>query len=279
MITHLVLSSGGVKGLAILGALSQLDLTNFRFVVGTSVGSIIGLLLIIGYTPYEILNEMVNKYKCRLQHLQIDGPGFRPYGIGQGVGIFDWNIVEDVLTRMIVAKTGTNFTLLSLYETYGKELVCVTYNYTKHRIEYISMINNPDMPVETACHMSSAIPFIFEDFYWNDELYFDGAIVSQLALECILPRNYPTTVAINLAVTIPPPSSKGSSKEKIYERIYNLLCIRINADSTYKQQALKFEECRGRVITIQTPSLPWSWTFEIETMCELYACGIISYNK
>src|SRR5271156_5786165 len=56
----LVLSGGGIKGLAILGALhyvhDQLKVfTNFKNYVGTSIGSIICYLLIIGYTPLELL--------------------------------------------------------------------------------------------------------------------------------------------------------------------------------------------------------------------------------
>ena len=60
----LVLSGGGLKGIAILGLLQKLyktgKLNNFDKFIGTSVGSIISLLLSIGYTPLEIY-EMYNK--------------------------------------------------------------------------------------------------------------------------------------------------------------------------------------------------------------------------
>src|SRR6185295_147822 len=62
--TRLVLSGGGSKGLAILGALHLFHenkaLDQIIEYWGTSVGSVIGLLLLIGYTPFEIFYQFFN---------------------------------------------------------------------------------------------------------------------------------------------------------------------------------------------------------------------------
>ena len=54
----LVLPGGGIKGLILLGGVQYLIdnyyMKNIKNFVGTSIGSIIGYLLIIGYTPIEI---------------------------------------------------------------------------------------------------------------------------------------------------------------------------------------------------------------------------------
>ena len=61
----LVLSGGGIKGLLILGALQYLYETgklqkkNIRKYIGTSIGAIINVLLIIGYEPKEIVAHIV----------------------------------------------------------------------------------------------------------------------------------------------------------------------------------------------------------------------------
>ena len=59
----LVLGPGGIKGFAELGALIFLESVNYidsiDTIVGCSVGSVIGLLLIIGYSATEILSEVI----------------------------------------------------------------------------------------------------------------------------------------------------------------------------------------------------------------------------
>src|SRR5438445_77313 len=54
----IVLSGGGMKGIAHIGGLQALDdrdcLTHINTVAGTSIGALIGTLLVIGYTPREI---------------------------------------------------------------------------------------------------------------------------------------------------------------------------------------------------------------------------------
>src|SRR5690348_897778 len=57
--TGLCLSSGGIRGLIQLGALHEFwnrgYLTNLQYYAGSSVGSVISLLLAIGYEPIYIL--------------------------------------------------------------------------------------------------------------------------------------------------------------------------------------------------------------------------------
>ena len=59
MYDTLVLSGGGVNGILELGALQYCNdknlLSSIKTYVGTSIGSIICYLLIIGYTPVEII--------------------------------------------------------------------------------------------------------------------------------------------------------------------------------------------------------------------------------
>ena len=58
----LVLSGGGAKGMAHIGALKVIEKAGIPidYVVGTSMGSIIGGLYAIGYTP-EQMDSMVRK--------------------------------------------------------------------------------------------------------------------------------------------------------------------------------------------------------------------------
>ena len=65
----LVMSGGGLKGIPMLGSLQYLidmkhiEIKNIKKYVGTSIGAIINVLLIIGYEPKEIIAEMIqSKY-------------------------------------------------------------------------------------------------------------------------------------------------------------------------------------------------------------------------
>jgi predicted acylesterase/phospholipase RssA len=59
----LCISSGGMKGLYYLGVLDYYYekklLDNVKYYAGTSIGSLICLLLIIGYTPKEIFQNIL----------------------------------------------------------------------------------------------------------------------------------------------------------------------------------------------------------------------------
>ena len=52
----LVLSGGGARGISQVGAIEQLELSGipFDYVVGTSIGSIVGGLLASGYSSFEL---------------------------------------------------------------------------------------------------------------------------------------------------------------------------------------------------------------------------------
>jgi len=58
----LVLSGGGAKGFAHIGALKVLEKNNIKidYIVGSSIGAIIGSMYSIGYTPDEIENYLLN---------------------------------------------------------------------------------------------------------------------------------------------------------------------------------------------------------------------------
>jgi predicted acylesterase/phospholipase RssA len=76
--TTVVLSGGGIKGIAHIGALKALEekqiLKNIKVFAGTSIGGMIAALYIIGYTPDEMYNfiELFNIKKMRL----LDPKGF-----------------------------------------------------------------------------------------------------------------------------------------------------------------------------------------------------------
>ena len=59
---NLTIGGGSLRGIAFVGSLEYLYSNNYISIIdnfyGCSVGSIIGILYLIGYKPLEILNEL-----------------------------------------------------------------------------------------------------------------------------------------------------------------------------------------------------------------------------
>lgn len=173
----LVLSGGGIKGIAILGLLQKLykqgDLTNINKFIGTSVGSIICLLLSFGFTPLEIYS-MTNKLNLN----------FLPYTtIISDYGFIDTSTVSNILKTEIKTKIGHIPTLLEHYKMTSKHYISVTTNLTKNRAEYIDYITFPDMNCITACEMSFSVPFIFKCIRYNGDIFVDGGLLDNFAID------------------------------------------------------------------------------------------------
>ena len=99
--TKLILSGGGVKGVAHLGALKALHelglLQNIDTFVGTSIGAFIGVLLSIGYSPDELYKFTSMMDLSKMKELSFDNL-FRLFGLDDGKRI------ELVLEKLFRAK-------------------------------------------------------------------------------------------------------------------------------------------------------------------------------
>ncbi len=169
----LVLASGGLKGLIQLGILHYLyenkSLSNITKYVATSVGSVICLLLIVGYTPLEILAFMCS------HKLQIKS-GSSLSNLVSDFGLRSCEEIFETIEQMILEKMEYIPSLSELYDLYQKELHCTTFNLTCQKTEYLSHITYPDLSCIDGLRMSCNIPLIFPKFIYNNCFYIDGAI-------------------------------------------------------------------------------------------------------
>ena len=176
----LVLSGGGIKGFSILGGLQcAYDLgylKNIKKYIGTSIGSVISYLIIIGFSPIEIVMELVQKkWLEKISQLNL-------VDAMNGLGACSYSPVYEALEKMTLDKCGRLFNMKDLKDQFGKELYCVTYNMTNCVTEYISSLNYPNIPCITAIRMSSNIPIVFERFKYNNCYYIDGGISDNFSI-------------------------------------------------------------------------------------------------
>lgn len=231
---RLVCSGGGIKGLATLGGLQYVFekgmLNSVDEMVGTSAGGMILFFMAIGYTPIEIAVYICsNKVVESMQLNSIES-------IVQATSLYDYATLQAHLERMIISKIGVVPTLLELYQRFHKHLVLVTYNLTTGTTVYLSHLSHPDLSCLDALRMTSNLPFIFNEFVYNQEEYIDGGITDNFPIQypCEVfgpqpdPKERRRVLGLNLKRRRRPlDQSNTPSIEKVVYRVYNIITVPI----------------------------------------------------
>lgn len=186
----LVLSGGGVFGAALLGALHALNsLDPFKVFAGTSVGALICALLVIGYTPLELLR------------LVMDDPNFIPeqkLDLNR-FGVASQENIRTFVERLFEQKTKAR-TFQEIYNEFGKELIVVGTNLSRQQAVYFQKENFPGMNVVDALMISSCVPMVFPYIVFENEVYVDGFVTDNFPFRYVSER-YQKVTGINICKT------------------------------------------------------------------------------
>ena len=235
----LVLSGGSSKGIIILGAL-QYAYDNFLLnkvtnYIGTSIGAIICYLLAIGYTPIEIVIYIcTNQLFEKIQHFNI-------VAMINGVGAISFNNIYEHLEKMTIEKLGYIPTFLDLKEKYLKNFICVTYNITEDKTEYISSENYPNLPCLIGLRMSANLPLIFENYKYGNSFYIDGGITDNFAIDI---GDKIGKKVLGILITSDSENFNNHPESSILEFIYKLIFIPISQILEYKLKNISDEKCK-----------------------------------
>lgn len=205
-----------VMQLGALAALQETDclktVTNY---IGTSGGAIMAYLLVLGYTPLELVVEMTTHHKS---DVRMDLLGF-----AQGRGCIAYTELQSVLERLTLKKIGKFSTLSELHDATNKRLVVTTYNVTADKLQYIDYQSHPSLPTLTALRMSSSLPLLFERFMYNFQLFVDGGIADNFPINHALE----VTKGRIIGLLIESEPKAFSENESMLEYIYRLLSVPI----------------------------------------------------
>ena len=171
---ELIICSGGIKAIYIIGCLNNLSkihpLHLFNYYTGCSAGSIICLLLNIGYNIDDIENI-----------ISIDLKIFQEVKITNLInyGGFDNGIKMNNLFKAFILNRDydVNITFNELYQKTGKTLTFTTTNITTGKTEYHNYITQPNMSILLSLRMSINIPIVYTPIKYNDNYYVDGALL------------------------------------------------------------------------------------------------------
>lgn len=194
---HIVFSGGGIKGISFIGCLHSLNeyqnLNLIESVTGCSIGSFIGLLFILGYTPKEMYDIMIEFDFTTLQEIEISKL-FNQFGIDSG-----YNFVKLIkeLIELKLGKDKSDITLLELNKITNKHLKIVTTCLNTRKSEYFDHITEPNLKVYDAIRMSISIPIFYTAPKYKNKIYTDGGILNNYPINLFDP-NDPYVIGFNI---------------------------------------------------------------------------------
>jgi predicted acylesterase/phospholipase RssA len=217
---NIILSGGSIKTISLLGALQYCEdqdlVSGIKNYVGSSAGAIINYLLIIGYSPLEIIS-----YICT-RDIMLLLKKFNLYDFVNDFGMASFIPLQEVIERMTIEKIGTLMTLGELQTRTEKTLWVVAYNYSKRQCEYLSASTTPNIPCVTALRMSCTVPFLFEPFMYNGSMYLDGSLCRSIPPRDIL--DY-TAKTLFLNISTQQTTEVQTKPENLIDYVYNVMDI------------------------------------------------------
>ena len=188
-IKNIVLSSGAYKGFYSIGVIKHLlDENFFKFedienIYGTSVGSIIGVLLCLKLDWNDIVEYSIN----RPWHKDINLSTQKLLDMITNKGYFDRDFFTNIFSGLLHnAKLSKTITFKELYEYSNIKLNIYTVNISEWNLTLLNHELTPDLEVIKGIHMSCAIPFIFQPVFYNNCIYGDGGLINPYPInKCI----------------------------------------------------------------------------------------------
>lgn len=191
----LVISGGGIKGLAICGVLEWIEentkiLDNIKEIYGCSIGAYIGFFIGLGMKSHQIA----------VIFEQINFANFQEFDINLFINDFGFdkgNKFMNLLKATIKIQGYNPNITFSEYQKISKyKLFICGSNINTSKAVYFSIDNYPDMEICTALRISGGYPIAFTPINIDGDLYADGAIICPLPCDLIKKKDKKYTLAI-----------------------------------------------------------------------------------
>jgi NTE family protein len=234
--TGIVLSGGGARGFAHIGALKALNEFGIypNIISAVSAGSIVGSMYANGYKPDEILDRFSewDIYKI----LKFYRPGL---GVLKAIGI------RKTLSKYLTEKN---------IEDLNIPLIISATNFAKATTEYFT-----EGSIIDAVMASSAVPLVLKPYIINGNMYVDGGLMNNLPIE---PIEHKCDYLIGVNVNPIKETSQFNSFRNYADRVLHL-AIRANVNINIG----KFN------MFIEPPQLSDFGLFKISHAKEIYQIG------
>ena len=273
MIKNLVISGGGIKIISAFGVIKYLEENNLLKSInnfyGTSAGSILCLILILGFNAEEIIKFIedfdLNKIfiinsdnlfttfnVCENTKLEKVIKLFLNFKLGRKCNAYPnldegrkCNAYPNLDEKKISLSSDTesfeinnnfeNITMKELYNKTNKYFSITSVCLDTHEAVYISHETFPDIPVWKAILMSCSIPLIFKPIEWENKLYIDGGLVDNFPLFNIKLDEIKYTLGIQINLNYKRKNDSILIEESnIYNYVINLIQIIMESKTEIK---------------------------------------------
>lgn len=195
MIKHLVLSGGGPTGFVSYGVLKHLEEIGFwntseiQSIYGCSSGSIIGLIVSLGYKWDELDDYIIKRPWNKI----IEKNMLNFSDIITKSGFFNNSLISDILEPLLLAKDlSMDITFKQLYEFNKIDFHVFSTNMNSANLNLVNISHKtqPDLKVIDGITMSAAHPFLFCPIIKGEDCFIDGGLINNFPLnECLNETN------------------------------------------------------------------------------------------
>ena len=203
---HLILSGGGINGIQTLKAIHIIeqkingtlyDKCKLESISTTSIGSFIGLGILLNYSSKEYLDNAIPRvcnYFDLFDKINISNI-FNSFGLTNN-DIFTTIVDKNIVPYKLSTYENKSISFEELFNITNIQFDIYVTNLSKSKIEVWNHITQPDMPVSFAVKVTTCLPFIFEPVYFNSDIYVDGSVIDNFPHNINLDYNYTLTIAL-----------------------------------------------------------------------------------
>ena len=261
----IVFSSGGMRGIAHLGALETLrrrapeKIQNTRYYIGTSAGAVVATFAATNISPKDAMDTCIIPFEYKRD--------LRLHLLGSLFGI-EASKSLDMFIESVVPK---HMTFRQVLNTYGNVLSIIGSNVTKRRCHIYDPVRTPDMSVRDALRISCGITLIFpaiEDPSTGD-LLVDGALTNAFPVD-IARDVYGCDHILGLDFDMERTNEKDD-RVRLYAFIGSLIDTMVSSNTYVHKKGID-------ICTLTTPSKISGFSFDIrpEDKFAIYDAGVES---
>ena len=263
---NLVLGGGSIRGISHIGALQRMcdaglvHLPDIQQVSGSSVGSIIGLYVVLGFTAAEMWQML----------LEMDTGALVNPNLTQALdklGLDDGKIIYNYAEGLITNKFGTkHMNFKQLHDQTGITFSVVGTCLTTKKAVYFNHINTPCMKVSMAIRISISMPGYFSPIDIDGNKYIDGCIFDDFPMH--LHENLQQTLGILLCKDY---KTTYDCPEEYMTAIFNIFMYRM-----YNEDLNKYPDNTIYVYESKNPLNILNFKLDVATKRYLYDCGCVA---
>lgn len=237
MIDTLCFSGGSLNCINFVGSLKYLldnnyvDINKIDNYVGSSGGTIVALMLVLGYDIDFIYDFVATFDFTLLIHINSIDNIMTNKSIGSS------KYIIHLMSLFIHNKFNIyNCTLLELYNLTNKKFIMSVTNYSNGKMESFDYLTTPDINILDSLKASIAIPGIFESLYYNNNYYVDGCVTNHYPINYC---NENTTIGFLIIVKFQK-KNKPSNFIDFMKNSFRIFLYNTLINKKYNKNTIKF---------------------------------------